>query len=162
MVFGERLCKWTQDGAPRFEISDPGETEPLESDLARVLDQLACVTNMTEARIRLPRSLKRNEQNDELRWHASDAIETMQGEGTLAYGQESALSNYRMHYCDEKHFQMLTAQKARAKLDAITLDGQHKMTEAEWYEFTQVWPYFETLTEWNKGGPFKGEWHYRK
>ena len=155
------LAKWTQDGVLRFDLSDPGETDPLESDLAKVLGHFACVTNVTKAQIRLPRSLTRNEQNDELKWHASDAIETMQGEGTLAYRQELTLSDYQMEDRHEEHFKMATAQKARAKLDAITLDGQHKMTEAEWYEFTKVWPYFETLTEWDEGGPFKGEWHYR-
>lgn len=155
------FAKWTQDGVLRFDLSDPGETDPLRSDLAKVLGHFACVTNVIKAEIRFPHSLTRNEQNDELRWHASDTIETMQGEDTLAYRQEFTLSDYDMEDRHEECFKMLTAQKARAKLDAITLDGQHKMTEAEWYELTKVWPYFETLMEWDEGGLFKGEWHYR-
>ena len=154
-------AKWTQDGGLRFVLSDPEERDPLDSDLAKILDHFACVTNVTKAHIRLPRSLTRNEPNDVLRWHGSDAIDTMQGEGTLAYRQEYTLSDYRMKDWNEKCFKKATAQKARAKLDTITRDGRHKLTEAEWNEFTQVWPHFETLTEWDEGGPFMGVLHYR-
>lgn len=158
------LAKWTQDGAPRFDLSNPGETEPLLSDFAKVLDHFACITNITDAHIYLPSSLKHlkcKEQYEELKWHASDVIETMRGEGTLACFQKYTLNDFPEGSLSETSFQRATAQKARAKLDAITLDGQHKMTEAEWYDFTQVWPYFEILTKFDEGGPFKGEDHYR-
>lgn len=155
------FAKWTHDGVPRFEPSDPGETHPLYSDLAKVLDHFACVTNVTKARIRLPPSVKCDGLNDDLIWHVNDTIETMQGEGTLADCQEFTLFGQPTERWHEQSLKVLTAQKARVKLDAVTLHGQHKMTEAEWYEFTKVWPHFETLTEWNEGGPFKGEWHYR-
>ena len=160
------IAKWTQAGGQlRFDLSDPGENDPLYSDLAKVLDHFACITNVTEVKIRLPPSLahqKENEPNDRLRWHASDTIETMRGEGTLAYWQDTTLSDYGMEAWDETGFKKATAQKARAKLDIITLGGQKKMSGDEWEEFTIVWPHFETLTEWDKGGPFKGEWHYRE
>ena len=157
-----KIAKWTKDGGPRFDLSAPGEKEPLESDFAKVLEEFACVTNVTAVKMRLPPSLPRNQQNDDLIWHASDTIETMQGEGNLAYLQEYTLSDCGLESWEETHLKSVTAQKARAKLDAITFDGEHKMTAAEWHEFTQVWPHFETLTEWNEGGPFKGEWHYRR
>ncbi len=154
------FAKWTQDGVPRSELSDPGDTDPLHSDLAKVMDHFACVTNVIKARIRLPRSLIHNEQNDDLIWHAVETMETMQGEGTLAYHQKLTLMDYGMEDWHEEEFKILTAQKARAKLDAITRHGQHKMTKAEWYDFTQVWPHFETLTEQAEGGPFMGESYY--
>ena len=87
-------AKWTHDGGPRHDLSERKETDPLQSDIAKMLDHFACVTNVTKARIRLPPSLERNEQNDTLRWHAIGVIETMQGEGTLADEQCSTLADY--------------------------------------------------------------------
>ena len=55
------LAKWTQDGGPRHDLSRPGETDPLQSDIAKMLDHFACVTNITKARIRPPPSLECNE-----------------------------------------------------------------------------------------------------
>ncbi len=156
------FAKWTQDGGPRFELSDPGETSPLHSDLGKLLDHFACVTNVTKARIRLPPSLARDERNEDLIWHASDTIETMEGKDTLAYRQKLTLMDCGMEDRHEVEFKMRTAQKARAKLDAITSHGRHRMTEAEWYEFTKVWPHLETLTGRSEGGPFMGNSHYAK
>ena len=87
-------------------------------------------------------------------------METMQGEGTLADEQSSTLRDYEISDMDEAHLKRLTAQKARVKLDAITLDGLDKTSEVEWHAFTEVWPLFETLAEWEEDGVFKGEWHY--
>lgn len=106
-------AKWTHDGGPRHDLSEPEETDPLQSDIAKMLDHFACVTNVTKARIRLPPSLERNEQNDILRWHAIGVIETMQGEGTLADEQSSTLADYKISDMDERHFKRVTAQKAR-------------------------------------------------
>lgn len=52
----------------------------------------------------------------------------MQGEGTLADEQSSTLADYKISDMDGKHFKRVTAQKARVKLDAITLDGLDKMS----------------------------------
>lgn len=155
------FAKWTQDGVPRFDLSKPGETDPVHSELAKVLDHFACVTNATTVQIRLPASLARDDRNDELRWHAWDTVDTMQGGDSLTWHRAYTLVDYGMEKWHEQHFQKVTAQKARAKLDAITHDGRRKVTEAEWHELTQVWPHFETLTEWDEAGWFKGEWHYR-
>ena len=154
------IAKWTQDGLPRFDLSEPGETNPLWTDLAGVLDHFACVTNVTKAQIRLPPSLKSCEQNHEVRYHAMDVCDTMEGKGTLADEADYTLSDYNISYLTEKGLKRATAQKVRAKLDAITFYGYHKMSESEWLAFTEVWPHFETLTEWDKGGAFKGERHY--
>lgn len=153
-------AKWTHDGGPRHDLSEPTETDSLQSDIAKMLDHFACVSNVTKARIRLPPSLERNEQIDTLRWHAIGVIETMQGEGTLADEQSSTLGDYKISDMDGKHFKRVTAQKARVKPDALTLDGLDKMSKFEWHAFTEVWPHFETLTEGEEGGVFKGEWHY--
>ena len=88
------LTKWTQDGGPRHDLCRPGDLDPLQSDIAKMLDHFACVTNVTKARIRLPPSLERNGRNDTLRSHAIDVMETMQGEGTLADEQSSTLRDY--------------------------------------------------------------------
>lgn len=60
------LAKWTHDGGPRHDLSESKETDPLQSHIAKMLDRFACVSNVTRARIRLPPSLERNEQNDTL------------------------------------------------------------------------------------------------
>lgn len=136
------LAKWTHDG---HDLSEAKETDPLQSDISKVLDHSACVTNVIKARIRLPPSLERNEQNDALWWHAISVIETMQGEGTLADEQSSTLADYKISDMDEKHFKRVTAQKARVKLDAIILDGLDKVSKFEWHAFTEVWPHFLRL-----------------
>lgn len=62
----------------------------------------------------------------------------MQGEGTLADEQSSTLADYKISDMDEKDFKRVTAQRARVKLDAITLDGLDKMSKLEWHAFTEV------------------------
>ena len=89
-----------------------------------------------------------------------DVTDAMEGTGTLADRSDYTMADHDISDLEEWYFKGATAQKARAKLDAITLDGSHIMSEAEWLAFTEVWPHFETLTEWDEGGRFKGEWHY--
>lgn len=155
------IATWCQDGAPRSFLSSYGVTDPLFCDIAELLDHFACVTNVTKAHIRLPPSLTRNEQNDELRWHALYVMETMEGEGTLADDARHTLSldsHTERHV--ESDLKVRTAQIARDKLNAITHNGHYKMSEAEYLNFIKIWPHFETL-KYDEGGVYEGEWHYR-
>ena len=84
----------------------------------------------------------------------------MEGKGTLADESDNTLSDLDISPLIKKFLKTATAQRARAKLDAITFYGCYKMSEAEWFAFTEMWPHFETLTEWDEGGAFKGERRY--
>lgn len=155
-----KIAKWTQDGQLRFDLGEPGNHNPLFSDIAKVLDHFACVTNVTKVRIDLPHSLQSCEEYDEVRCHAMKVCNTMEGYGTLVREAKYTLSDHDISHLKEQLLKAATAEKARAKLDAITIYGCFKMSEAEWLAFTEVWPHFETLTEWDEGGAFKGERHY--
>ena len=111
------IARWTKDGQVRIGLSDSGEIDPLWSDFARVLNPFVCVTNFTKAQVRLPPSSKGYGKYDELKWHAMDVSDTM---------FDHAISDL-----EEIHLKTATAQIARAKLDAITLDGHYKMPEAK-------------------------------
>ena len=158
------MAKWTRDdGQTRFDLDEDGdESHPLCSDIAKILYHFACVTNVTEAQMRLPPSLKRYDQYDEVRRHAMDVTDAMEGNGTLAHEMDDIMADRGISDWKELWFKQITAEKARAKLDAITSDGHDKMTEAEWLAFAEVWPPFETVPmEWDEEDGFKGEWHYR-
>ena len=85
----------------------------------------------------------------------------MEGKCTFAEFSELTFAEYDIYYINDYHLRRLTAQKARAKLDDLTVDGLCKMDDDEWFAFTEVWPHFEILNVWDEGGSFKGEWHYR-
>ena len=156
------IAKWTQDdGQARFDLESNAEKNPRFSDIGKVLYQFAFVTNVTKAQIRLPPSLDRSDKNDEVRRQAMDVLDEMEGSSTPADALHCYMSDYGTSDVAEWRMKINTAQKARAKLDAITSNGSHKMSEAEWLAFTEVWPHFEVLAEWDEGGAFKGEWHYR-
>ena len=153
-----KIAKWTRDdGQARFDL----DLNPRFSDIGKVLHQFACVTNVTKAQICLPPSLNRYDKNDEVKRQAMDVLDAMEGNGPLAHELHYTMGGFGTSDLEEWYFKRVTTQEARAKLDAITFDGSHKMSEAEWLAFTEVWPHFETLTEWDEGGRFKGEWHYR-
>lgn len=155
IVFREnKIAKWTQDGRLRFDLGEVGQTSPLFSDIALALHHFACVTNVTKARIGLPHSLESCEHYDEVRSHAMDVTNAMEGKGTLTVAEKYTLSYWNTSVLMEIILKVATAQKARAKLDAITSNGCHKMSESEWLTFTEVWPHFEMLSV------FKGERHY--
>ena len=148
------IAKWTQDGKPRFEL-ELGESDERWSDVAKVLDHFACVTSVAKARVILPPSLKG------FRWYALAACKVMEGKGTFADELEHSLANDDIAFEYEEYYKLITAQKARAKLDRLTQDGLCRMHDEEWFAFTEVWPHFETLDDWAEGGRFKGEYHYR-
>lgn len=108
-----KIAKWTQDGRPRFDLSEPGDTDPLFSDIAKVLDHFACVTNVTKVQIGLPHSLKSCEQYDEVRCHAMNVCDTMEGKGTLAKEADYTLSDYGISHLTEEVLKTATAQRAR-------------------------------------------------
>ena len=156
------IAKWTQDdGQARFDLDPGAENYPQCSDIGKALYLFALVTNVTKAQIRLPPSLDRSHKNDEVRRQAMDVLDAMEGRRALADELHYIMSNYGTSDAGEWCIKVNTAQIARAKLDAITSNGSHKMSEAEWLAFIEVWPHFEVLEEWDEGGAFKGEWHYR-
>ena len=158
------IAKWTRDdGQARFDLDEDGdESHPLCSDIAKILYHFACVTNVTKAQIHLPPSLERCDKNDEVRRHAMNVTDAMEGKGTLADRMDYTLADHDISDMEERYLVFATAEKARAKLDAITFDGHDTMTEAEWLAFAEVWPPFETLPiGWDEEDEFKGEWHYR-
>lgn len=159
-----RIAKWTRDdGRARFDLNPHAENEndPRSSDIGKVLYQFACVTNLTKAQICLPPSLNRCDKDDEVRRQAMNVLDAMEGRSVLADELHHIRSDYGTSDLIEWCMKVNTAQKAKAKLDAITSNGSHKMSEAEWLAFTEVWPHFEVLAEWDDGGASKGEWHYR-
>ena len=156
------FAKWTQDGLPRCELLDPddrlrGDISDafLSSDISKVLNHFACVTNVAEAHIVLPPS------SNDFENYATAVCETMEGKGTLAEEAEFALLDFGISDLYEDCLKTATAERARAKLDEITRHGKRKMADDEWFAFTEVWPHFETLSEVDHGGAFKGEDHYR-
>ena len=156
------IAKWTRDdGQARFELKPLNRYYPRYSDISKVLFQFACVSNVTKAEVYLPLSLIRYDKLDDVRWHVREVIDIMEGKYPLFDEVCLFTANDGLSDLDESFWKRVTAQKARAKLDAITDNGARKMSEAEWRAFTQVWPHFESLTEWDHGGVFKGERHYR-
>jgi hypothetical protein len=155
------IATWCQDGAPRYILTPSGEVDPLWCDIVQLLDHFACITNVTKAHMRLPPSLTRNEQNDGLRERALCVMETMEGEGTLADEESYILSLESPERHLEDYLKLQTAQIARNKLNTITYNGRYKMSEAKYHNFIKVWPHFETLTEFDEGGAYEGEWYYR-
>ena len=126
------IAKWTRDdGQARFDLDHEDEGYPLFSDVARILSHFACVTNVTKAQIRLPPSLKRYKKYDKVRWHAMDVTDAMEGSDTLADRSDYTMEDYDISDSEEWYLKRATARKARAKLDAITFDGYHKMSEAK-------------------------------
>ena len=150
------IAKWTRDGQPRFDLEyEPRFQDIFGSDVAQILDHFTCVTNVTKAYINLPPSSKDYEDL------ADRVCETMEGHDTLAHHIKYILSDHGISEFEERYFKRLTAVKARAKLDALTINGAYKMADDEWFTLTEVWPHFEILSEWSEGGVFKGEGHYR-
>lgn len=157
------IAQWTRDGGQAHSYFPlDNEEPPLLGDVARLLWHFACVTNVGKAQIHLPPSLKQCDEYDEVRRHAMDVTDAMEGTGTLADEMDCTLGDDVISEFEEWHAKVTTAEKTKKKLDTITLNGSRKMSEAEWLDFTEVWPHFETLA-WESYGEnrFKGEWHYR-
>ncbi|MCJ1230817.1 hypothetical protein MMC12_007491 [Toensbergia leucococca] len=144
-----KLAKWSQDGEPRYVL----DRINLRDDMRLILDHFICIKPVTKARMRLPPSLNRN---DEVKQYASCVIEgTLVKSGLFTVGMDPLLSK-----TTERDLKKATALIARAKLDAITCNGEHKMSYADYLEFTKVWPHFEHLRHHDEGGRYKGKQHY--
>ena len=154
--------KWCQNGKPPHTLTPEARLNPKLCDIGRILDHFAFVANVDRISIFLPRSLTRNEWNDRLRWHAWNVSNKMCGEATFSRRElyVRSLDAYTIHVT-QPCLKEYTAEIARERLICITRNGSHKMSDAEWSDFTRVWPHFEVLNKFSPGGPFEGEAYFK-
>jgi hypothetical protein len=131
-----------------------------------IFDLFTRLTNITEAHIYLPESLLLADgQNMEVQDSARTAEEIMMGIYVIerTWKEEIDAETLELFYDhDEEILEHDTAVYARNKLDVMTNYGLLKISEAEYYDFITIWPYLDRLSRYDRGGEFKGMWHYTK
>ena len=113
-----KFANWSIDGQPRRILY--GDDTEFFDDMASIFDQFSYVTNVTKAHIRLPPSLKHDE---DVRDHAAFMIDTMEGKWTgfkpdkFHYAESLALEDRK------QKLKEATAEIKMAKLNAVIQDA---------------------------------------
>lgn len=147
------------------------EWSQADNDMIYMLALFAKVTNIGEAHIHLPDSLLADGKNMGTRDFARKIEESMMGLSPIAINPigtawyiEWDIGRSTWWDIDvevtEWYLECKTALFARAQLDAMTNNGEFKLSVAEYDEFVTIWPHFDTLEDCFPGGEFKGMWHY--
>lgn len=173
LVFLENdMEKWsTPDGTPwcwTYHIPDVRRRwTPWNNDLICMLSLFNYIHNMhrpkiEEVHISLPASLLADGKNMGLRDFARQVEQRITGRYELNRSSSRAGWPDPFIYFDSSEWFLRreTALIARDRLDALTNHGRFKISEAEWNDFTAIWPHFETLQAWWPEGGFRGKWHY--
>ena len=134
-----KLAKWSRDGEPRRTLREFDDYS--RDDMQRIFDEFDRTDNIAEIRMRLPPSLRRNE---EVRLYFSGATPSINGYSRLAQERESSSHSQDpdpdtpFSEGTKRWLKHATAKTARAKLDAITDHRNNKMSHADYLEFTKV------------------------
>ena len=153
-----KLTKW-------LEFEDPSEGA-LFSDMSLMLELFERLTNVSTARIYLPGSFTGDERYQEMRVHAQQVTGIMTGAiipkspDAQTKADDAILEKHRIERnrpedyidCAESCLKRATARIAREKLKTLT--KSRYLWESEYEQFTEIWPHFETLDEYEVEGEF--------
>lgn len=159
---------WMENGklSNSLGIDDPESAEgPPFSDMGRMMELFERLTNVETARIFIPDSFV-GERYQELREYAQRTEEIIMG----TWAPEPDAEMEQLDAILEKHrikknlpedfieyaepiLKIRTARIARKKLQTAT--KLRRMHEFEYYKFTEIWPHFEFLDEYEKDGEFR-------
>lgn len=171
LVFLENsIATWTSDDGKLpnlLGIFDPESAEgPLYTDIGQMLELFERLANVNTARIYLPASFTADERYQEMRDYAEEIEGIMTGAIVLkpdpkTEENDAKVEKYRIEHnfpedyieCAESSLKRATARIAREKLKALT--KSRSLWEIEYEQFTEIWPHFETLDEYEEEGEFR-------
>lgn len=129
-------------------------------DIEYILESLQPLTNVGKVHISLPDCLLGDRKNLDLRTAVFDAkaVMTCGLDRTFAENQNSHFLDF-FSDCLKPILEIVTAKRARNRLDAISEYGLQKISDAEYEDFVRKWPHLDEMTRLDRGDGCRGKVH---